>query len=349
MQRKTIAAVFDAFPQKLRQLHGSLSRAENGGRKYLHAVLPVALGVVQRRAGALQQAQIGGAVVRGKGTSARQRTEKFTAVKGLLCAEGLLHSTEIALDSAQCAAAQDDPEFIAVQPKNCAPRRSERLQFLADDTDDLIPKQPIVQAVDAFKAVDAEQQHAHTFAGLGVQQAAHLVLKFEFVKYARQVVHFVLFSQVGDDTRKQYGFAARVALQVPAAAHPNPFAVAVTGAVFDTMAVGTAVRDFLVGFQKRLLVVGMHLRTPDGRRVGNDAAGQVKLVHHGLGITKNAGFHVADVDIVVGTLHQSVQQINRIIGEVHAGAALWGMQQRVLGVGDVETPLFFVELFIHVA
>ena len=125
--------------------------------------------------------------------------------------------------------------------------------------------------------------------------------------------------------------------------------VAVTGAVFDTMAVGTAVRDFLVGFQKRLLVVGMHLRTPDGRRVGNDAAGQVKLVHHGLGITKNAGFHVADVDIVVGTLHQSVQQINRIIGEVHAGAALWGMQQRVLGVGDVETPLFFVELFIHVA
>ena len=59
---------FRCFPQKLRQLHGSLSRAENGGRKYLHAVLPWRL-AWSSRAGALQQAQIGGAVVRGKGTS----------------------------------------------------------------------------------------------------------------------------------------------------------------------------------------------------------------------------------------------------------------------------------------
>ncbi len=137
-----------------------------------------------------------------------------------------------------------------------------------------------MQFVDVLETVQPEDHELKRMAGATPQQRLDVLRAFDLVEKAGDVIDLVLLAEVGDESGKKRRLAPLVTLQIPAAAHPYPLALAVFRPVFDAVGIGTAIRDDLVGLQKSRLIVRVHLAAPDRRSVFHNFPGQAELLDH---------------------------------------------------------------------
>ena len=197
-----------------------------------------------------------------------------------------------------------------------------------------------VEVVDIFKGVNAQQHELQGVETAFAQQRLHIFLHADFVEQSGDGIDFVLLPQIGNETGEKARFAIRVPFKSAAAAHPYPFTPAVAGAVFDTVIVGTAIHDNLVGFQKVGLVVGMNMRFPHGGGIFKNFARQAEFLNHGSGITERACFNIGNEEIGIRASGQGLIQ--------HAGITGMAFIPRGCGNGGT-TPGFFLSYILSSA
>ena len=163
------------------------------------------------------------------------------------------------------------------------------------------------------------------------------------------MVYFIFFAQICDNAGKKRWFAGFVTLQMASAPHPHPFALAVSGTVFDTVTVCTAVCYFLIGLKKGLFIQIVNPCPPNRSGVFDHLAGKVKLLHHGLGITEGVRLHIAHIDIIIRTLDQRIVKMFFIIAKGLCPPLLFSLLLVLFFcLLNVEQPFFLIHFLINI-
>ena len=203
--------------------------------------------------------------------------------------------------------------IIAVQP--CIFRKN-RLDDLRRLGQHLISKLVIVQLVDAGKTIQIQDHHEEMLL-LGNYHLQR-ILQLIFVKLTAQIIDFILTSQIGDNAGKQNRLTILIPLHMTAASEPHPLASAVSGTILHIVKIHTVIGNFLIPFQKYLLVCLMNSCAPYIGSIMHDFRWEIKFLNHGTGISE-AGrvlLHIAYIDIIIAALHQGTQQQILIIGKL---------------------------------
>ena len=149
-----------------------------------------------------------------------------------------------------------------------------RLGKLAEDR---VPKNVVVEVVDAGEVVQPQQQKpAWSTAAVLLRQPRDPLFTLPLGKEAGGVIHLALIAQTGHHPRKHDGLAHAVPLEAAPADHPYILALPVADLVFHVVLVGLAVHHLLNRLEIAAPVPLVHRRPQRGTRPGTSRPGSSK-------------------------------------------------------------------------
>ena len=160
-----------------------------------------------------------------------------------------------------------------------------------------------------------------------------------------QMIHPVFSAQVFHDSGKEHRLSLLIPFQMPAAAQPDPFAPAVSGAELHAVGIRASIRYLLIRFQESLAVMLMYPFAPHCCGVLQHLTRQVKLLHHAFRVPEHACFHIAEIDIILCAFYQCVIEEALVILEVGCSHFFRGLHLRRPFFCPLDMP--FALLHIH--